>query len=271
MGMKESPQSQTESTAAAPTRTVEENRVMLDQQLALGVYLNALLKPAKEVQTETRVTEEVQVTVEPVAPTPLPVAEVPPVEVPEQAPETPVTPAEITEETAVQADNKGEAQPATEGRPDWAEGDFQCLLFRVAGLTLAVPLARLNGVVPWDDGNLAEMPNHRAWFLGLSEHHGQRVKLIDTAAVVLPAERYAQLGPADSGRLTKVVMIDDHRWGLACEDVGEVITLTAEAVKWRTEKGRRPWLAGTVIEHMCALLDTEAFAMMLREDGLASN
>lgn len=271
MGMKDS----LTSPEAAPVqmRTPEENLVMLDQQLALGAYLNALLKPAVDTEPQTSET----VLTEAVAPAPVvetPAVQAPvvtPVEVPTEAPAPPVSVPQTTEETAVQADNKVEAQPAADGRPDWAQGDFQCLLFKVAGLTLAVPLARLNGVVPWDDDKLTEMPNHRAWFLGLSEHHGQRIKLIDTAAVVLPADRYARLGPADSSRLGKVVMIDDKRWGLACEEVGEVITLTAESVKWRTEKGRRPWLAGTVIDHMCALLDTDAFAGVLREQGLESH
>jgi len=111
------------------------------------------------------------------------------------------------------------------------------------------------------------MPNHSTWFLGLREHQGLRARLVDIAAVVLPADKYAALAPADSRRLGKVVMIDDNRWGLACDEVGEVISLSRDDVKWRTEMGRRPWLAGTVIEHMCALLDTDALARMLAEEG----
>lgn len=244
MGMKSSPQSPVQ------TRMAEENLVMLDQQLALGAYLNALLTPAPGVETAPEPQPQPEVRAEP--------APAPPA-TPSPAPAVPeVGPAPVAEVAA---------QPAATAQPDWAEGEFQCLLFQVAGLTLAVPLARLSGVAPWDDAALTEMPNHSPWFLGLREHHGLRARLVDVAAIVLPPTQYAQLAPADSGRLGKVVMIDDNRWGLACDAVGDVITLSRDDVKWRTGKGRRPWLAGTVIEHMCALLDTDALARMLGEAG----
>jgi purine-binding chemotaxis protein CheW len=34
-------------------------------------------------------------------------------------------------------------------------------------------------------------------------------------------------------------------------------------VKWRTQRNQRPWLAGTVIEHMCALVDVTALAELI--------
>lgn len=243
MGMKES------SSTRVQTRSVEDNLGMLDQQLALGAYLNALLTPAPAAApvSEPEPSPAPAVT----APEPAPVVAPPVVEpIPTPAPEPVPGPA-----------------PAGAAQPEWAEGEFQCLLFQVAGLTLAVPLARLSGVAPWDDAAVTEMPNHSTWFLGLREHQGLRARLVDIAAVVLPADKYAALAPADSRRLGKVVMIDDNRWGLACDEVGEVITLSRGDVKWRTEMGRRPWLAGTVIEHMCALLDTDALARMLAGAG----
>ena len=245
MGMKSS-----SSQPRVQTRSGDDNLVMLDQQLALSAYLDALLTPAPEVETQPQPEPEPQPETR-TAPAPVPVP-APPAPAVEPAP-APASPAETV--------------PATTPQPDWAEGEFQCLLFQVAGLTLAVPLARLSGVIPWDDGVLTEMPNHSSWFLGLREHQGQRARMVDVAAVVLPAPQYRQLPAADSGRLGRVVMIDDNRWGLACDAVGEVITLNRDDVRWRSDKSRRPWLAGTVLEQMCALLDTDALARMLGEEG----
>lgn len=247
MGMKSSTEPRVQ------TRNGEADLVMLDQQLALGAYLNALLTPAPET-----------------APLPEPGPPPAPVETaPEPAPVVIHAPAPPVVEPTPAPEPESVPVPASAGavQPDWAEGEFQCLLFQVAGLTLAVPLARLSGVAPWDDAAVTEMPNHSTWFLGLREYQGLRARLVDIAAVVLPADKYAALAPADSRRLGKVVMIDDNRWGLACDEVGEVISLSRDDVKWRTEMGRRPWLAGTVIEHMCALLDTDALARMLAGAG----
>jgi purine-binding chemotaxis protein CheW len=268
----------------------KESEHLLDQQLAVGAYLEALLAPVPEADepippqyAEPAPAPAVlvpPVIAPPAAETPPPVeAKAPPaIETPpaEEAKVPPAPPVEAPaiEETPPAAEQLVEtpAEPAPQamGRPDWAQERFQVLLFQVAGLKMAVPLVELNGVIPWDDTQVTEMPNHQSWFLGLRDHLDQRVKLIDIAAVVLPRDRYAALGPADSSRLSKIVLIDNYAWGLACEDVAEVITLEPDEVKWRTVEGGRPWLAGTVINHMCALLNSAAFAQSLRTEGLPS-
>ena len=225
---------------AVMTETVSEQRVMLDHQLALGAYLQALLRPPGADPSPDAPVPQPDTTKEVTAP----------VDRTTQCVETVV-------------ESPSPAQPGVNGRPDWAQARFQCLLFEVAGLTLALPLAKLGGVLPWDTAAVTEMPNHQPWFLGLRTHLGHKVKLIDVAKLILPAERRATLAPAASGRLSKVILLDDGQWGLACDGVAEVITLSAADVKWRAQAGTRPWLAGTVIERMCALIDTRAFAEML--------
>lgn len=233
--------------AAKPvaTETGSAQLLMLDQQLALGAYLQALLRPAPAEVSEPVAAVAVSAPVE----VSRIVREVVPKPVVE-APVAAVTPAPI-------------AAPY----PDWAQGEFQCLMFQVAGLTLALPLAKLYGVLPWDADAVTELPNHQPWFLGLRTHLGHKVKLIDVANVILPAERRASLASVDSGRLARIILIDEGRWGLACDSVAEVITLSNADVKWRSQAGSRPWLAGTVIKQMCVLIDTEAFAAMLLESG----
>lgn len=260
----------------------KDNEHLLDQQLAVGAYLEALLAPVPEADEPVppQYAEPAPAPTVLVPPVFAPPAAEPPPPAEAKAPpsvevEAPPAPAEVPpaiEETPPAAEQVIEtpAEPAPQamGRPDWAQERFQVLLFQVAGLKMAVPLVELNGVIPWDDAQVTEMPNHQSWFLGLRDHLDQRVKLIDIAAVVLPRDRYAALGPADSSRLSKIVLIDNYAWGLACEDVAEVITLEPDEVKWRTVEGGRPWLAGTVINHMCALLNSAAFAQSLRTEGL---
>jgi purine-binding chemotaxis protein CheW len=228
------------SERVSTTEVVSEQRVMLDQQLALGAYLQALLRPPVIESTD-----------------PAPASQ-------PDAPSNHEPSGETVSPGIGPVKESRTTRGAGEGvRPDWAQAQFQCLLFQVAGLTLALPLARLGGVLPWDTAAVTEMPNHQPWFLGLRTHLGHKVKLIDVAKLVLPVERRADLAPATSGRLGKVILLDDSQWGLACDNVAEVITVSAADVKWRAQAGSRPWLAGTVIKQMCALIDTQAFAEML--------
>ncbi|HEV8077548.1 MAG TPA: chemotaxis protein CheW, partial [Marinobacter sp.] len=52
-------------------------------------------------------------------------------------------------------------------------------------------------------------------------------------------------------------------WGLACDNVAQSFTLNPQQVRWRTSRSKRPWLAGTVIDQMCAMLDAQSMANLL--------
>ena len=155
--------------------------------------------------------------------------------------------------------------------PAWAVPNFQVLLFTVAGLKLAVPLAELNGILEWGDEYITELPGHKSWYLGIIQNQGKNVPVIDTLQQVVPENRW----PANylsEKNFKHIILIDDARWGLACETVLEVVTLKTDSVKWRSSRTRRRWLLGTVIDHMCALLDGSEFAAMLKtgDDSLVS-
>ncbi|HTN32941.1 MAG TPA: chemotaxis protein CheW, partial [Marinobacter sp.] len=60
-----------------------------------------------------------------------------------------------------------------------------------------------------------------------------------------------------------VIRLDKSDWGLACDAVAQSFTLDPDEVRWRTERSKRPWLAGTVINHMCALVDVRTMADLL--------
>lgn len=238
------------------------------QQEALWDYLDALLQDEvpEQVETAAPVVEE-PVVREAVAP-PVVEREVP-VEVEVPAPSAEVYAEPVGEALAEQAAEAREAGATDETRdangvPAWARPDFQALLFEVQGLSLAVPLVKLQSVVPWTE-DLAAMPKQPAWCHGLFRYRGKNVKVVDTARMVLPPHKF---DPNDeAARPTQILIVGDGTWGLSCVTVGQVVRLGPKDVKWRTDQGKRPWLSGTVLKHLCALMDTEAFATMLDHGG----
>jgi len=179
-----------------------------------------------------------------------------------------VTATETVAETIVET--VVEAEPETvevndSGVPDWAEERFQCLLFNVSGLSLAVPLVKLNSVISWNEDEITETPNQTSWYLGLIQHLEKQVKVIDTALLVMPENRRNSVDETSVNRLGNILLVDDFKWGLACDSIGDVIWLSKEDVKWRKNKQTRAWLSGTSLEHLCAIMDTEVFAQMLTE------
>lgn len=147
--------------------------------------------------------------------------------------------------------------------PEFASQSFQCLVFELAGLNMAIPLEKLSGILEWNEDIVTPMPGHSPWFMGLLPERGTQIKVIDTARLVVPGKyREAYVGTP----IQKVILINDGEWGLACHQVKEVITLEHDKVKWRQAAGKRPWLLGTVIDEMCALLDADEFAAMLASE-----
>jgi purine-binding chemotaxis protein CheW len=221
---------------------------LIEQKEALSVYFDALLREPEGEPAPATYDEKPELPAPPVI--------APPVVVPVSVPQAP-TETEVAQQAALAT------AAAEEGRPAWAEHEFQALLFRAGGLTLAVPLVELNGIQEWQPEQVTPMPGHVSWYLGLMTYRGRSVPVIDTAQLVLPQERLQRLDPDPQTRLQRIVFIGEGRWGLACDAVSEVISLSEEQVRWRTSRTKRRWLAGTVIEHMCALLDPPAFAEML--------
>ncbi len=239
------------------------SNTLVDEKLAVSLFLDSLLR---ETETDEATTAEIKSvvevpTVEVVADIKLeekPVVDIPAEVVVDNKVEIPVEATVVTEEV--------EKEITTESIiPEWANEPFQILLFEVAGIKLAVPLIELSSVIEWQDG-VTEMPGHADFYMGILQHLDYKIAVIDTARMILPANKLEELIDDDPReRVNHIVLIDDYMWGLACDKIGEVITLEPNDVRWRTSKSSRSWLAGTVIVHMCALLNSEGFSEMLEK------
>lgn len=233
----------------------ERSGLLLRQGDALWDYLDSLLSEAtgfREAASES----------------PRRVAERAPAVAPVSAPGEKPAAEPVPEAAGVRAEAIPSDPPAEGVAPEWACPDFQALLFHVGRLKLAVPLIKLHGVLPWSD-QISSMPNQPGWCHGVFRYRERNVTVIDTATLVLPEGRRADIEdePAEGGR---ILIVGDGSWGLACRTVGEVIRLTPDEVKWRGRAATRPWLAGTVLGRLCALMDTEAFADMLQQGRAAA-
>ena len=153
------------------------------------------------------------------------------------------------------------AEPAAwldNGRPHWAQQPFECLLFRSGGLMLAAPLVELGSIYPMVVDDLTNVFGQTSWFMGLQPLKEYNARAIDTAMVVMP-ERYRE--PMRSA-YRFLLTLHGSDWGLSVDEVVNSVVLNPDNVRWRGQRSKRPWLAGTVVEQMCALLDVSQLAWM---------
>lgn len=145
---------------------------------------------------------------------------------------------------------------------DWRSSQgVECLIFKVAGLKLAIPLSVLGGVHNASD-KITPLFGQASWSLGVWQSDEQKLTIVDSAQLIMP-ERGISLN--DQG-FSFVIQLDRSHWALACQEICDTITLVYDSIKWRGDNSKRPWLAGTVIDEMCALIDVPNLMGMLEDN-----
>ena len=225
--------------------------------LNLRLPLPALLDTAVAEPTPQELGVQVEVVAPPVAPSP------PPREAPvvstvstDRAPLVTVADAPVDIEDGDLTQMAAPVDWLGNGRPHWAQQPFECLLFRSGGLTLAAPLVELGSIYPLDIAALSSVFGQTSWLMGLLPVKEFNARAVDTAMIVMP-ERY---DPAMREAYRFLITLYGSDWGLAVDAVVNSVVLDPASVRWRGQRSKRPWLAGTVVDQMCALLDISQLA-----------
>lgn len=174
----------------------------------------------------------------------------------------PAAPAPATPVLAAQPPAATASPRGANGRPLWAQAPFECLLFEVVGLKLAAPLVELGGIARIGDG-LTPIFGQSEWFMGLLRWNDRNIRVVDTARLIMP-ERLPALADGQRPPYEFVLLIEGTDWGLAIDSATEAMHLQPDEVRWRISQQNRQWLAGTVLEKMCALLDMGSVARLLQ-------
>jgi hypothetical protein len=188
-----------------------------------------------------------------------------------------------------------------DNRPAWGRENFRCLAFNVSGLKLAVPVQFVDSMQPLDLISVATSSSETSLSKGeasllkgeasllkgeASSSKGEasssnplilgQMKLdrgedaqpfcavLDTARLVMP-ERYDN-GMQESYRY--ILTLKNCDWSIAVDSIGGEIGLTPQNVRWRSEHTRREWLAGTVVDKMCALIDIDLLNRQMMADAI---
>lgn len=140
----------------------------------------------------------------------------------------------------------------------WRDAAFEALLFRAGGLTLAVPLTLLGAIRPLDEAPTPLFGQAR-WFMGMLPNKEGTLRIVDTAQVIMEERYRAEMRAG----YRYVISLHGSDWALAVDEIGDAVTLQPNHIRWRSPSGKRPWLAGTVVEQMCALLDVRGLDTVL--------
>ncbi|ATG88836.1 chemotaxis protein CheW [Methylomonas koyamae] len=230
---------------------------IVKQQLALDAYLQTLLDdvPDADASVEAKAPsspEAKPVTLVARQPAPI-VAEASP---PVLQAEPKARKARISSPDTVlaAAENPTKLQ-ALSVMPDWSQYEFQALFFKVDQLILATPLVELSRTIKMDR-KPSQIPGQPSWFLGLVDEHDSRIGVLDTSQLIFGKSRVRQ-GKFEDSPAARILITQDKRWGLVCDEILSIGKIKPDGVRWRTARQKKPWLIGTVIDELTAIVDVK--------------
>ncbi len=148
--------------------------------------------------------------------------------------------------------------------PEWSQQEFQALFFVVDKMTLAVPLTELLRTIEYNR-KVCKIPEQPTWFLGLMDELDSRVGILDTGQLIFGKVHGIQRDLLEKP-YQSILITADGRWGLACDGVLSIGKLTPDKVRWRTLRTKRPWLIGTVIDELIAVVDVKTLVPHRKSD-----
>ncbi len=227
-------------------KNTQPPRLIVQQDLALDAYLSRLLDEIPEPVHETKSdipAETLRL------PTETPSQQV----IAAPTPERRIAPVQRTV-NIVPTEPPARLQ-ALALMPDWTQHEFQALFFKLEHLILATPLTELSRAIKV--GNKpGKIPGQPSWFIGLLDEHDSRIGVLDTGQLVFGKKR-GGARDLESNPFKSILITRDKRWGLACDEILSIGRLIPEKVRWRTSRQKKPWLIGTVIDELTAIIDLQ--------------
>ena len=226
-------------------RAIAEPQVAAESKAAPALKPLAELKPSPEAKAPP----ELKTPAEPKAP-------------PEHKAPPAAEPAITTVTDEVPSSAQGEEELTYPHAPSWAQQEFDVLLFDVCGLKLAVNMEALGRIIKVEH-ELNQLIGRPSWFMGAYTEAEQSLYVVDTAKFIMPEKGFdlSEVG------FDFIIQLQRSHWSLACKEVYSTVRIQPDQVKWRSTQGKRPWLAGTVIEHMCALIHVDSLVSLLEREN----
>lgn len=153
--------------------------------------------------------------------------------------------------------------PASAQAAPCVPATVEYLAFVADGLTLAIPRARAAGVVRCAVQARETADTAPPWLLGYFAHCGNAVAAVEIARILIPGAE-----AEGAAQLRTIVLLHGGRIGLVCDAIAGPLVIAPNEVCWRSERTRRPWLAGTAAARGCAILDIEALIDLVRAAGI---
>ncbi len=145
--------------------------------------------------------------------------------------------------------------------PRSASGDkdeLAIVRFRLGSLCFSVPAQQIVATSVLRPEDL-DTRDRTSQILGVLKLSGRTVSVVDTAEIILPGKGINQ-------GYAHLLLLASGNEALACHSVDEPIVIPKAEVRWRDDRGSRPWLLGMMTDPPCPVIDMEVLVAELAGD-----
>lgn len=174
---------------------------------------------------------------------------------------------ETETKTAVETVNDTESTSVEEVNFDVRSNidtEIDCEVFKVAGLSIALPVSFISANLIQADINVTDAHGLR---VGEVVVDGDVIDVIDLTYFIMKAVDSDASALNENSKKVDVFLLKNTNAAILFEEDVGIKTIVREKVCWRSGTSNRAWLAGTVREHGCCLLDLVAIMDYLKNDS----
>lgn len=142
--------------------------------------------------------------------------------------------------------------------PAWGQESFKCLLVKSAGMKLMIPAMTMS-YIERINKKIMRIPLDVAAFRGIVTLRQRSVPVIDLFRLITENSIAKNNQPAkvETQYIDNVIVMEDGSYALACDDIGEMVMLDEESVRWNKASFSNPMFAGVVSEYLCPIINIE--------------
>jgi purine-binding chemotaxis protein CheW len=142
--------------------------------------------------------------------------------------------------------------------PDWGQMPFECLLVKAAGMNFMLPAMSV-AYIERINKKIIRLPLDVDAFLGVITLREKSIAVIDLFGLIAEnkIDKNENSMQVNSNHIEYVIVMENSGFALACDDIGQIVKLDTDDVRWNRASFNNPMYTGIVMEHLCPIVNID--------------
>ena len=152
------------------------------------------------------------------------------------------------------------------GIPAWGQQPFKCLTVKLSDKKLMIPAMSVS-YIERINKKIIRLPVEAEAFRGVVTMRERSVAIIDLHKLISGngVAYYQSDKNVEKCHVEYVIAMEGGSYALACDEIGEMIELYPEDVRWNKASFNNPMFAGIVPDQLCAIINIDTVQQQIAD------